>query len=56
MKGGRNSAKLDFNPSLSVHRLIYDNVLERLGVLCNVKDTIYVALEMSVVFPCHVIR
>ena len=42
------------NAFFTVHRLIYDNILERLGMLCNVKDTIYVALEMSVVFPCHV--
>ena len=56
MKEGKNIAKWYSITSFSVHRLIYDNILERLGMLCYVKDTIYVALEMSVVFSCHVIR
>ena len=41
---------------LTIHRLIYDHVLESFRMLCYVKDTIDVALEMSVVFSCHVIR
>ena len=38
--------------SFAVHRLIYDNVLKGFRMLCYVKDTIDVALEVSVVFTC----
>ena len=37
------------NAFLAIHRLIYDHVLESFRMLCYVKDTIDVALEMSVV-------
>ena len=36
--------------TFSVHGLIYDHLLKSFRVLCYVKDTIYVALEVSVVF------
>lgn len=35
---------------VSVHGLIYDHLFKRLGVLCCMKDAVYVALEVSVVF------
>ena len=35
--------------SLAVHRLIYDHVLKSLGMLCYMKNTIDVALEVLVV-------
>ena len=41
--------------SFAVHRLIYNNILEGLGMLCYMKDTIYVALEVSVEFPFHIV-
>ena len=41
------------NASFAVHRLIYDHLLEGFRMLRYVKDTIYVALEVSVVFSCH---
>ena len=39
--------------SFVVHRLIYDDILEGFRMLRYVKDTIDVALEMSVIFSCH---
>ena len=38
---------------LAVHRLIYDNILKSFRMLRYVKDTIEIALEMSVVFSNH---
>ena len=37
-------------PLSPLHRLIYDNILEGFGMFCYVKDTIYVALKVSVAF------
>ena len=39
--------------AFSVHGLIYDHLFEGFRVLCYVKDTVDVALEVSVIFSCH---
>ena len=39
---------------ISIHGLIYDHVFQSFRMLCNVKDTIDVALEMSVILACHI--
>ena len=40
--------------SFTIHGLIYDHLLEGFRMFCYVKDTVDVALEMSVIFSCHV--
>ena len=42
--------------AFSVHSLIYDHLLEGFRMFCYVKDTLDVALEMSVVFSCHIMQ
>ena len=39
--------------SFTIHGLIYDHLLEGFRMFCYVKDTVDVALEMSVIFSCH---
>ena len=42
-----------FSADIGENRLLHDHIFEGFGMLCYMKDTIDVALEVSVVFSCH---